>query len=378
MKHNALLASLCANALLLGLTVFDGCTHGGVAGTFLVRAVCKNPGLTNPRAESPCRNIAGSGDSLLPLNWETIESADYREYISNLRRVRCPEETIADIVVADVRKVFSRERRNICGEFTGASVNGAAGTEARLAELKAQENKVLDELLGAGWHSTQPEVLDQYGGRLQGLSRDLANKVLDIERDYHARVEAIEASSPGGLLPEDRAELRRCQREKDLQLAATLGAEAYENYLINSSTSVQALRSNHLFSFTDEAEFRAVAKAQVEYSRQMDDLEASPSPAEAQAVAEQGFQKAVAEVLGPERHAQFERTRDDRYRQLASLASRYQLPAGTADEVFALRFGSTPQAAPGQGNAASGEVDQKIQGLLGEQAFASYLGLGLQ
>jgi len=39
------------------------------------------------------------------MTWETVEAADYRVYIENLRNIDCPEETIRDIILADVNKL---------------------------------------------------------------------------------------------------------------------------------------------------------------------------------------------------------------------------------------------------------------------------------
>jgi hypothetical protein len=40
------------------------------------------------------------------FSWRSIESADYKEYIANLRAIECPEQTIRDIIIADVNKLY--------------------------------------------------------------------------------------------------------------------------------------------------------------------------------------------------------------------------------------------------------------------------------
>src|SRR5947208_15217937 len=49
----------------------------------------------------------------LPINWRAIESTNYQAYIANLRAIDCPEETIRDIVVTDVAKLFAKRRAAI-------------------------------------------------------------------------------------------------------------------------------------------------------------------------------------------------------------------------------------------------------------------------
>jgi hypothetical protein len=36
-----------------------------------------------------------------------VESADYRAYIANLRRIGCPEQTLRDIILADVNMLYT-------------------------------------------------------------------------------------------------------------------------------------------------------------------------------------------------------------------------------------------------------------------------------
>src|SRR4051812_22723871 len=36
------------------------------------------------------------------FKWALLESPDYKKYIANLREVNCPEETVRDIIIADV------------------------------------------------------------------------------------------------------------------------------------------------------------------------------------------------------------------------------------------------------------------------------------
>ena len=41
------------------------------------------------------------------ITWRSIESPDYRRYIDNLRAIECPEETIRDIIIADINDLYS-------------------------------------------------------------------------------------------------------------------------------------------------------------------------------------------------------------------------------------------------------------------------------
>src|SRR5688572_26160810 len=48
-----------------------------------------------------------------PLNWAALESTNYYIYIANLRGFGCPEETIKDIILTDIAKVYARKRAEV-------------------------------------------------------------------------------------------------------------------------------------------------------------------------------------------------------------------------------------------------------------------------
>src|SRR5687768_14802158 len=49
------------------------------------------------------------------FNWEQLESEDYRTYIERLRSIGCPEQTIRDIVIADLEKLMAPRVQQING-----------------------------------------------------------------------------------------------------------------------------------------------------------------------------------------------------------------------------------------------------------------------
>ena len=46
------------------------------------------------------------------FDWRQIEASDYPAYIANLRAIHCPEQTVRDIITADVANLFARHRRD--------------------------------------------------------------------------------------------------------------------------------------------------------------------------------------------------------------------------------------------------------------------------
>src|SRR4030095_7552909 len=76
------------------------------------KAVLQRPVETSSNAAE----FAGNG-----FHWSQIEAADYPTYIRNLRRIGCPEETILDIITADVATRDAAEGRGIQSTWNGAS-----------------------------------------------------------------------------------------------------------------------------------------------------------------------------------------------------------------------------------------------------------------
>src|ERR1051326_8463047 len=44
------------------------------------------------------------------FSWREVESPDYPTYITNLRNIGCPEQTIRDIIIADINSLYARRR----------------------------------------------------------------------------------------------------------------------------------------------------------------------------------------------------------------------------------------------------------------------------
>jgi len=368
MKSKLLPASLLANALLLGMGVahWQGWLPSVQPQSAKVQATSSQP--QTPRTSHPPVTAPGQP----ALTWAALESEDYRQYMDNLRRVGCPEETVTDIIVADVRKLFGRERAKVPA--------GSSETRRQLARIDQQEAQVLESLLGHGWNLSLPENAEPGENRFAGMPKETVQQILSIEQHFSDQEDAIYGRSEGIMLPEDRQALRRLRQEKEQQLSALLGPEGFENYLITSSGTAQAWRENPWFQVKDEAEFMTVAKAQVEYDRAMDMAEGADEGATLRAEAEERYQNALKTALGSDRYAEFARSRDYRYQQIAALTKRYALPAGTAEAVFESKQALDNQVVsnPSEGNPAPEpaalreQAQAKIRNLLGEKAFASY------
>jgi len=62
---------------------------------------------SRPRFGRPAQLSATQSQPAPQTPWQTLEAADYRQFIANLRVAGCPEQTIRDIVLVRMSAPFS-------------------------------------------------------------------------------------------------------------------------------------------------------------------------------------------------------------------------------------------------------------------------------
>jgi hypothetical protein len=102
------------------------------------------PPDTEPLAPAP--EISPSTE-VKPFHWSQIQSADYDTYIANLRGIGCPEQTIHDIVAADVDSLYLSRRRPLEQGLAASSFAGRLAVERELRELRNEESAAVSALL---------------------------------------------------------------------------------------------------------------------------------------------------------------------------------------------------------------------------------------
>jgi hypothetical protein len=84
-----------------------------------------------------------------PFNWSQVESGDYRTYIANLRSIGCPEQTIRDIITADVDSQYALRREPLEQKGTGNALAQHTALERGLQDMRKEETSLITGLLGA-------------------------------------------------------------------------------------------------------------------------------------------------------------------------------------------------------------------------------------
>src|SRR6185503_3455738 len=86
--------------------------------------------------------------------WSQIESADYSQYVANLRAIGCPEQIIRDIIICDLNQLFAPRAQAIwkrsVHEYWQRNENTQPSPKEseQLYALEREKAAVFKELLG--------------------------------------------------------------------------------------------------------------------------------------------------------------------------------------------------------------------------------------
>src|SRR5690242_11434602 len=166
-QRRLILGLMCAVVLLAGAVAYQ-------ASLLHRRAVearndASGPRITGMSAGSPVEvklfhthpplepGLPATDNLLAHFEWKQLESTDYKAYIQNLRGIGCPEETIRDIVLADIERLFGGRRAALLTggktpEFWKLSErqleNANSDTQEQLAALDREKIETIRTLLG--------------------------------------------------------------------------------------------------------------------------------------------------------------------------------------------------------------------------------------
>lgn len=286
--------------------------------------------------------------------WALLETDDYREFATRLRAVGCPEKTIRDILVADIGANFAGQRDRIQQSYPAdAWLSGDQLEEIRRrndraeAELVRSKWALLRELFGYPVDEESMETMRSSGGQrviwaLFGfLEREQALRLLASAQDHLQQARWINRLAEGILLPEDYQQVAAIRKSFEEEIAALIGRDGVEETflrltLLKEAGSGALATVGMNFSadeFRNVVRIRAAGRdaiAAMFISEGFSDLKAELAP-------ESEVEAAIARYLGPDRYADFQRARDERYRDLYRFATARGLSKREAARVYDLR-----------------------------------------
>lgn len=286
------------------------------------------------------------------FTWQQVESNDYPSYIANLRDIGCPEQTIRDIIIADVNALYARRRATEIltadqqwwrSEPDAAVVKAA---RARSNELDQERRGLLARLLGSGWEggdlvslprpSRRGVLLD---GPVLGIMPDgVKQSVEEIRLRSEDRIAAYLEQQREAGKPEDPVELAKLRQQTRAELALVLSPSQLEEYLLRYAHNADALRAqlgalNYFNASADE--FRAMFRATDALDQQLALLAGASDPNSVALRKSLEAQRAFAlkNSLGADRFAQFEMLHEAGFREAYAAAQAAGLP-GAAETLY--------------------------------------------
>ena len=344
------------------------------------------------------------------VKWAQLESEDYKTYIARLRSISCPEQTIRDIIIADLDKLLAPEilalrgRRKDLKYWNSEEEEMANNVDTRevarkAAELERRKRDILRELVNA---DLQRERLlskgedDYYERRLNWLPEDRRQQLrglLERYDDDEQKIRDKETEEGDPLSITDRAQLRVLKQKREAELNALLTPQEREQYDLWLSTTGNSVRYALYGMNASEQEFQSVYQARKSFEdrwgRHDPDLLDSASRARMEQDKEK-MEETVQQSLGEQRYAEYKRGEDEDFHRLNSVVSRFKLSREKAGEVYgykkvALDYRTQVRADPKLTlqqkdealRAIAGETEASVKSALGEKAFRYYLRSGL-
>ncbi|MBL9134502.1 MAG: hypothetical protein JNK85_01475 [Verrucomicrobiales bacterium] len=316
-----------------------------------------------------------------PLDWRSLESEDYATYVANLRKAGCPEETVRDILLADINKLFALRRKALRpppkdwefwrhpSETTSPHEADQAELEKHeraLTELERERRQLVARLLGPS--ALQAELEEFKGEALDDPSLQfLSGEKREVIAEALARWRQAREDAKGMADDTERDQfLTNAERALDAAYDSALTPEEREQYRMRSSAASEELRAR-LRGFGASREefeslFRLQERAETERQAVLDRQDQDPAVAEKLEALEIERADELKKLLGPERYAEYQRSGDPDFQTLYSLALEHEVPTQVANQVWEMRHAVEEQTDRIRDNPLL-SADQKLRAL---------------
>ncbi|MGB0582057.1 MAG: hypothetical protein ACPGVU_20375 [Limisphaerales bacterium] len=286
--------------------------------------------------------------------WLSIESDDYHQYAANLRAIGCPENTIRDIIVADVGENFKKQKQALEDRTADPFWLTADQREEidlerkrQVRELKLAKWELMRELFG---YPVDEEVMQLVRTEGMGqLSIWMLGGFLEREKlvpliglvGYHGtRAEAIDEQAYGILTEEDYAQARDLRDRMEKEVTTLVGSAAVEELylrrLLAQGGEAGALQYGLNLSGTEFRNLMKIKSSPVDVFTMLFS-EIGFEDMVAEKVSDEQIETAIASYLGTERFADYTRAKDDRYQGIFTFATEHGLAKKEAIAVFKAR-----------------------------------------
>ncbi len=332
--------------LLLAISLL---INAALAAVLVAGAFTSKPNVdTETAAAAAARTAAAAKAASTNVDvWSTIKSDDLPGLVAHLRAAGFPARLVRAILAAQIRDQFAARRKAIEGNSADGAFwkNATIDPKQQLAlrELSREQQKMLRDLLGPDADSDD-SIGSAYRDRgLTGLPAAKVSQVRQILQDFDEQRQDLYATiAMGGMVTfgsTEQAKMRAIEQAQHAELAKVLTPAELENYDLMTSNIAQSLRYQLSAFNPTEDEFRALFKIQQDSQDKMAPVMGMMTPDEMRARqdAQKQLNAQVELALGNERYADYQRATDYNYRQTTLLVARLELPADTANQLYAIQ-----------------------------------------
>lgn len=282
--------------------------------------------------------------------WRKVASPDFKTYLANLRAIGCPEETVRDIIIAEVQRYYAprfAEFRKPPEEYQFWKTGNNYGAQQpspddlkKMREVSKESEAMLKELLGDDYRKDMARQ-SPYGygmtedAFMEGLAKEKRSALETIQSEFNDKRSDIYRKAKGTITQEDQEEIRRIERQMHDEMAKVLSPQELFDYEVRTSQLASNMKYNELRGFDPtEQEFRALFKAKQE----VDWMNAAAEKRDKDwQTRYQALNAELKTALGEDRYRQYERSKDYEYQNLLRLTEARDLPREAADKVYQLK-----------------------------------------
>lgn len=331
------------------------------------------------------------------FQWAQLESEDYRTYIARLKAIGCPEQTIRDIIIADVEKLLSPRLQELNPKRGPLAYWKPEEKEledplqyleaaGHRMEIDFEKRDIIRELVGVDPAEERAQALgetDRYSQRLAFLPTEKRLEIRKIMERYNRAEAALREerwSEYGELTREDEAALRQLEQRREAEVAGLLTPTEFRQYELQLSPLAYQVRDAFFGMNPTEQEFLAVFDARKSFQQQF------PGEAAESDRAQIELKLKLQQALGAGRYREYERAQDPEFRELTVAVVRNGLPRDLAGKAYEIKQATlkTAQLLERRNDLSdeqkelvwqsiTQEARGSISGLLGDRAFQQFL-----
>jgi hypothetical protein len=334
------------------------------------------------------------------FTWDEVESTNYVAFVKNLRAVGCPEQTIRDIIMSEVNRLYDHRRLdevpypNYQWWRSEPDADVVQEATAKLQELETERRGLLTSILGPGWDQPNNQAIAARGGiTLTGpvlgeMSPEVKEEVFAIAARGQLKIEAYQESQREQNKADDPMEMVRLREEPLMQLVTVLNPAQYQEYALRYSPSAQQLREQMRSMELTQDQFRDLFNAINSINGQPAFYYTGTDPLlrrQRQQLRAQS-DAIIKAVLGDQFYAAYQLNQDPLYRSSKSMAEQlgvpeasvtaiYEINRATQAELDRIRNDSTMTSDEKVEAISQTQVEQQqsLQQILGPEAFQRWL-----